>query len=183
MTLRTRLLIGLLLLSAVGLAVAGVVTYRQTRADLTSRVDRQLTLASQQPDLFFHREQGPDTNLSDVLLPPGTWAQLRVATTGEVLDTNAGSLRDTPPSLPKTVQPGSTFVVKSPHYRVRVSTLPQTYRVFDPSSLNPPQFVSAYLIVAIPLADVDHTLHHLFVVELSVMLGIFSPSRSSRSGS
>ncbi len=53
MTLRVRLLLGLVVLTAIGLAVAGAVTYRQTRADLLDRVDHQLASAAQSPDLFF----------------------------------------------------------------------------------------------------------------------------------
>ena len=61
MTLRVRLLLGLVVLAAIGLAVAGGLTYRQTRADLVSRVNGQLASASQSPTLFFSRiDRGPD---------------------------------------------------------------------------------------------------------------------------
>ena len=42
MTLRARLLIGLLVLAAIGLAVGGGITYRQQRDFLITRFDQQL---------------------------------------------------------------------------------------------------------------------------------------------
>ena len=43
MSLRARLLIGLILLTAAGLLVAGLVTYAAERSFLVSRIDQQLT--------------------------------------------------------------------------------------------------------------------------------------------
>jgi two-component system, OmpR family, sensor kinase len=169
MTLRVRLLLGLVVLAAIGLAVAGGVTYRQTRADLLNRVDRQLASASQSPSLFFPAfGQGPDNDISSEILPPGTWAEVRAADTGEVLGTNPGVLKQSAPVLPATVKPGTSFTVSSPHYRVGAAQ-PQVFAL-GPSRFAP--HVQAYLIVAIPLSDVDHTLHHLLKVELLVALGV-----------
>ena len=169
MTLRTRLLLGLVALAAVGLTVAGAVTYRQTRSDLVSRVNHQLTSASQSPQLFFPSFGSRDEEASTALLPPGTWAQARAAGTGEILGTNKGSLNENSPVLPAQLTPGTTFTVRSPHYRVRVAS-PSPFIIR--SQFAPPQTVQASLIVAIPLADVDHTLHHLFLVEVVVILGV-----------
>src|SRR5690242_7607856 len=158
MTLRVRLLLGLVVLAAIGLTVAGGVTYRQTRADLLSRVDRQLASATRSPDLFFSAfAQAGDDSIPGALLPPGTWAQVRAADTGEALGTNPGVLKEQSPSLPTTLKPGTTFTVRSPHYRVGVAQ-PQFFRVVSAGGF--PQRVQASLVVAIPLADVDHTLHH-----------------------
>jgi two-component system, OmpR family, sensor kinase len=169
MTLRVRLLLGLVLLSALGLAVAGGVTYRQTRADLLNRVDRQLASASQSPALFFPEfDQGQDAAISDEILPPGTWAEVRAADTGQVLGTNRGALRETPPVLPATVKPGTSFTVRSPHYRVGAAQ-PQVFKLTRGLFT---ERVQAYLIVAIPLSDVDHALHHLLFVEIVVALGV-----------
>src|SRR5258706_6325681 len=168
MTLRVRLLFGLVVLAAIGLAVAGGVTYRQTRADLLSRVDQQLDTSSQSPNLFFHGFDQNDETLSHALLPPGTWAQVRASGTGEILDTNPGVISGASPPLPATVKPGQVFTVHSPHYRVRAAQ-PRLYLVGVPGAQ---RGVQAYMIVAIPLADVDHTLHHLLFVELVVALGV-----------
>ena len=62
MTLRTRLTLALVALTAVGLSVAAMVTYRQVGNFLVQRVDQELTSASQNPNLFFpdyfHRANG-----------------------------------------------------------------------------------------------------------------------------
>jgi two-component system OmpR family sensor kinase len=170
-TLRVRLLLGLVVLSAIGLAVAGGITYRQTRADLVSRVNRQLSSASQSPTLFFSRiDRGADDSLPSALLPPGTWAQMRDATTGQVIVTNPGVISQQNPQLPSTLRSGTTFTVNSPHYRVIVAE-PKTYPFRDPIS-GQVSLIRASMIVAIPLADADHTLHHLLFVELIVTLGV-----------
>lgn len=169
MTLRVRLLLGLVLLSAMGLAVAGGVTYRQTRADLLNRINKQLASASQAPRLFFPDFRPGDSDSGSVaLLPAGTWAQVRSAGTGTILGTNPGGSAVAGPVIPASVKPGDTFTVHSPHYSVRAAQ-PRVYIALDQSSgIRAP--VQAYMIVAIPLNDVDHTLHHLFVVEVVVAL-------------
>ena len=170
MTLRVRLLLGLVVLAAIGLAVAGGLTYRQTRADLVSRVNGQLASASQSPTLFFSRiDRGPDDGNPSALLPAGTWAQMRDAATGAVIVTNPGVLNQQSPRLPSTLRPGTTFTVTSPHYRVIVAQA-KTYPFRDPTSGI--TLIRASMIVAIPLADVDHTLHHLIKVEIVVALGV-----------
>ena len=168
MTLRVRLLLGLLVLSAVGLVVTGAVTYRQTSGDLLSRVNRQLAYASSSPQLFFPDfRSGPAPTIPAALLPPGTWVQVRVAATGEILKTQVGLTGQTP-TLPTVVKPGTTFTVDSPHYRVRVARATP----FQVSTSEGTELIQATLIVGIPLADVDHTLHHLLVVEAIVTLGV-----------
>ncbi|MDQ1385653.1 MAG: two-component system, OmpR family, sensor kinase [Actinomycetota bacterium] len=170
MTLRVRLLLGLVVLSAIGLAVAGAVTYRQTRADLLARVDRQINSAAQTPELFFPAfDHSPDPKVTGAFLPPGTWAQVRAASTGDILGTK-GVLTKADLTLPKTIKPGSAFTLRDPHYRVRAAQ-PKQYTLFVGRNQIP---VQAFLIVAIPLSDVDHTLHHLFVVEVVVALAVLS---------
>ena len=132
MTLRVRLLLGLVVLAAIGLTVAGGVTYRQTRADLLGRVNQQLATSSQSPNLFFHGFDRSDENLTHALLPPGTWAQVRASGSGQILDTNPGVVSGASPALPATVKPGQIFTVDSPHYRVRAAQ-PRLYLVQDPS--------------------------------------------------
>src|SRR5437016_11170971 len=177
MTLRVRLLLGLVVLAAIGLTVAGGVTYRQTRADLLGRVNQQLATSSQSPNLFFHGFDRSDENLTHALLPPGTWAQVRASGSGQILDTNPGVVSGASPALPATVKPGQIFTVDSPHYRVRAAQ-PRLYLVQDPS-LGVQRGVQAFMIVAIPLADVDHTLHHLFLVEIVVVLAVRSEAHTS----
>jgi two-component system OmpR family sensor kinase len=164
-TLRVRLLLGLVFLAAIGLVFAGVVTYRQTRADLLGRVNHQLRATSEAPNLFFANVTAPDANqITPALLPPGTWAQLREADTRRPIPgfTYRGIVNAGGPVMPDTIVPGTIFTVDSPHYRVIAS---------DPDfTVSTTAFsVRAFLIVAIPLADADHTLHHLFLVEVIVI--------------
>jgi two-component system OmpR family sensor kinase len=174
MTLRVRLLLGLVVLAAIGLAVAGGVTYRETRDDLLSRVNHQLLAASQQPDLFFGGFNGTDDGLTATLLPPGTWAQVREAGTWAILGTKPGvGVSDNKgPSLPSTLKPGATFTTRAPRYRVHVASTPRTYTVVDRTAFPPTRQVTAYLVVAIPLSDVNHTLRHLLFVEMTVIASV-----------
>ena len=159
-----------MVLAAIGLAVAGAVTYRQTRADLLARVDHQINSAAERPELFFPEfNHSPDPKLTGAFLPPGTWAQVRAASTGDILGTK-GVLTKADLTLPKTIKPGSAFTLGDPHYRVRAAQ-PTVYELAVGQRVIP---VQAFLIVAIPLADVDQTLHHLFLVEVVVALAVLS---------
>jgi two-component system OmpR family sensor kinase len=169
LTLRTRLLIGLVLLAAIGLSVTGVVTYHELQTYLLNRVDGQLEHA-QQPALFFADFHGGQGN-AEALLPPGTWAQVRAAD-GTVLGTNPGSLDNQgPPTLPDKLGTGEElFTVHGPHYRVLSGSL-REFGVRDPTTRQVTS-VPGRLIVAIPLNDVDATLHRLLFVELVVAAGV-----------
>ena len=163
MKLRTRLTLALVALTAIGLGVAAVVTYQQLDDFLLNRVDQELTSAAQAPRVFF--EFGPGSATTQRLLPPGTWAQVR-ATDGPVIATNPGSMPNEPaPKLRRIPTNGVPFTVSSPHYRVLAGPV-ERYVVNDT------QLVQARLIVAIPMRDVDDTLHHLLLIELLVAAGV-----------
>ncbi len=169
MTLRTRLLLALVALTAIGLAVASMVTYRELDSFLTKRVDQQLT-AARSPQLFFSEVAlGGHDNGPGALLPPGTWAQVRT-NDGSIVATNTGSLpNQSGPHLPKQITTTKPFTVSAPHFRVLVGPV-QRFRVQSPGTF--PQFVNGRLIVAIPLHDVDDTLHRLLAIELIVAIGV-----------
>ena len=169
MTLRTRLLFALVGLTAIGLGVASTVTYRELDTFLTNRVDQQLTSADRSPQLFFSRFAfGGQENGPGALLPPGTWAQLRAAD-GSVVATNPGALPDqAAPKLGKTLKVATPFTVSGPHFRVLFGRTQYQFTVQSPNSL--PQAVTARLIVAIPLHDVDDTLHRLLLIKLVVAI-------------
>jgi two-component system OmpR family sensor kinase len=150
--------------------VAGAVTYRQTRADLLDRVDRQIISAADRPELFFPEfDHPPDPKLTGAFLPPGTVAQVRASATGEILGTKS-VLTTVDVTLPDTVKPGSAFTLRDPHYRGRAAQ-PTLFR-YQPSPGQRTIPVQAFLIVAVPLSDVDHTLHHLFLVEMVVAAAV-----------
>ncbi|MGO9873952.1 MAG: sensor histidine kinase [Acidimicrobiia bacterium] len=160
MSLRTRLLLALVALTAIGLAVSGLVTYQQLDHFLLSRVDQELTSASESPRLFFGGFSGGAP--SSQLLPPGTWAQLR-ADNGTIEGTNPGVLADqAQPKVPASI-PDGPFSVSDPHYRVLVGPEQHFFPIGDPDAA-----FSGRMIVAIPLRDSDDTLHRLLEIELLV---------------
>jgi two-component system OmpR family sensor kinase len=157
MSLRTKLSLGLVILAAFGLLVAGLVTNRLTRDYLVDRVDGQLQDSLQAPQVLFPNSRfGGQGNIARTL-PPGTYAELRNSA-GEVLQSTDSVLRE-PPELPASVAPGSIVTIDNPHYRITAGVV----QVRDG-----PQIGQALMVVAIPMKDVDDTLHHLVIVELIV---------------
>jgi two-component system, OmpR family, sensor kinase len=164
-TLRTRLLLALVALTAIGLGVAGMVTYRQQHDFLLRRVDEQIADAS-----------GPMANELTGFggfgfalrgQPYGTFGELRnadgVLVNRPVLVTEPGKPNPVPPALPDklTVTRETHFSAHAPnsgtHYRVLAMPLPEGENA-----------AGGTLVVALPLTDVDQTLHHLLLVELLV---------------
>jgi two-component system OmpR family sensor kinase len=172
-SLRTRLLLALLGLVAVGLLVAGFVTYSSLRAFLLERVDQQLreargpvalTLASGQiPGL----PDQPGGNQGPPNLPPGTYGELRDAQ-GDILNRISfayGNETQPTPSLPSplpgaSAQNSATTLFDTgaaggngPRFRVLVQTAPQVQRV---------------LVVAVPLTETTQTMGRLLGIEVLV---------------
>jgi two-component system OmpR family sensor kinase len=160
-TLRARLTLALVALTAIGLGVAAVVTYHEVGNFLVKRVDQELTSAAENPRLFFaNTNQGTASNDG---VPPGTFAQFRDAT-GAVLAQTPTFANDPVPKLPKgKISAGQDFTLAGPHYRVKTA---QATLGFGPGG------VLGTLVVAIPMRDVDDTLHHLLVIEMLVAAGI-----------
>ncbi|HYZ29966.1 MAG TPA: HAMP domain-containing sensor histidine kinase, partial [Thermoleophilaceae bacterium] len=178
-SLRARLIAGLLALTAVGLLIAGTVTYVEQRSFLLNRVDAQAVAAApamahqldaqgfRPPDADdYGRMPGPRGRRGhdDVNLPPGTYGQRRTAD-GKVLGSTSISY-DQPalpaPKIPANLKVGAHITVNSvqaggPRYRVVASR--------DPIG-------SGITVVAIPLRDVDQTLHRLLWVEGLVIAGV-----------
>jgi two-component system, OmpR family, sensor kinase len=181
-SLRARLIAGLLALTAAGLLVAGVVTYLEQRSFLLDRVDQQALAAA--PALahqldeqgvrppgggsFGHEpSHGPGggpggaRRPEDVNLPPGTYGQRRTAD-GKVLGHTVidyGQTLPAPPKIPAKLTIGKFVTVDSvrsggPRYRVLAT------RDREDSGIT---------VVAIPLREVDQTLHRLLVVEAIVI--------------
>ena len=151
MTLRARLLLGLVVLAALGLGVAGAITYRETGNSLVKQRDQQLgqALAVDPRELFQIGEQR-----APAAVPAGTIAEL-LDNQGNVI---AGpTLFDYPnqaqarPELPSPIQLEHTFVTSSPHFRGSSRATP-----------------FGVLVVAISMREADQTLHKLLVVELIV---------------
>ncbi|HWS45094.1 MAG TPA: HAMP domain-containing sensor histidine kinase [Acidimicrobiia bacterium] len=148
MTLRARLLIGLLVLAAIGLAVGGGITYRQQRDFLITRFDQQLdTIARSRgmQDALAAAVQ----NQQRVQLISGPNDIVAEVHTFYGVEGYA-STRDDAPALPEN--PKGYFTIRSPHYRGVVVT---------------DQDGNQY-IVAMSLHDVDQSLHHLLFGELTI---------------
>jgi len=168
-TLRTRQLMALVALTAIGLAVAGIVTYHQQQTFLLNRVDEQASDASLPMLNAFTRGFGFGNGIRG--LPYGTYGELRDAS-GATVGRNVrvgepGKANPVPPVLPDTLQATSAryFNAHAPHsgthYRVLAVPIPS----------NPVGSVGT-IVVAIPLTDVDQTLHHLLLVELLVAASV-----------
>ncbi|HTX71062.1 MAG TPA: ATP-binding protein [Thermoleophilia bacterium] len=177
MSLRTRLLLALLALVAVGLLVAGAVTYVSLRDFLLERIDQQLLDARVPVSVNLERSLqnggsafgfgGPGVNL-----PIGSYAQLR-GSDGSVLIAGVvqlGQGTDHPqPVLPTELpavsaqgggQAAFLTVTRSTggpatDFRVMVSAVPE---------------ISGTVVAAIPLSDMQQTLRQLLGLEVIVSL-------------
>ncbi len=164
MTLRVRLLLGLVVLAAIGLTVAGGVTYHEQETFLSKRVNDQLISAVANPrqfsGTFGDENPGGATPRS---LPFGTYAELRFPNgTTQMVSTDSVST-SVRPTLPATVTIGRIFTVHHPSYRA----LSRSVGVTSPTYVG-----AATLIVAIPLRDMSESLHRLLLVELIVALSV-----------
>jgi len=171
-SLRTRLLLALLGLVAVGLLVAGIATYSALRSFLLERVDQQLreargpvamTLASTQIPGLPGQSGGP----GQPSLPPGTYGELR-STLGVVINKisySYGTETQPTPRLPSPLPgasaqtaDGTLFTAGAAgggnaRFRVLVQSVPAVERV---------------LIVAVPLTETTQTMGRLLGIEVLV---------------
>ena len=184
-SLRARLTAGLLALTMVGLLIAATVTYVEQRSFLLDRVDAQAKAAApamthqlddrgvRLPKDEYHGapsggggphdaddRRPPPENVS---LPSGTYGQLRTAD-GTVIGSKPISYGDSllsPPKIPANLKVGEYITVDSKDGSLR-------YRVLASKDLQDPGIT----VVAIPLRDVDQTLHRLLLVEALVIGGV-----------
>jgi two-component system OmpR family sensor kinase len=162
-TLRVRLLLGLVVLSAVGLTVAGAVTYQEQKTFLSKRVNEQLASAIAAPNQFGASVNSSDAKNSTRPLPFGTYGELRLDNgSTRVFSTDPTSTK-TKPVLPDAVTAGHIFSVHNPNYRVLAGRVQVGDGPFAPHGT---------LVVAIPLSDMNEALHRLLVAELIVALSV-----------
>jgi two-component system OmpR family sensor kinase len=166
LSLRARLVLGVIVLAALGLAAADVATYTSLRSFLFDRTDSTLAQEHQS----FENGPGPRGG------PPGVYAEVRAEdgrTVLEPLTTTRFRNQSTasPPDLPETITVPATpneGPDRAVYFTVRAEDGGGRYRVraADEQALN------AMLIVATPLRDVDATLHRLFLIELLVTVAV-----------
>jgi len=178
LSLRARLLLGVIALAAVGLVAADVVTYSKLQSFLVDRTDASLDAAHQAVEGALLRPPGDDHHGGasgiDALTAaaPGDYVQLRrldgtVVASGAVPQFS-NTTRPPPPQLPATIEipqstePGGDRVSR---FDAPATTGDGRYRVRASIEARTPNYI---LVVATSLADVDGTLHQLFWIELLV---------------
>jgi two-component system, OmpR family, sensor kinase len=177
MTLRARLVAGLLVVAAAGLLLLGGITYAEQRSFQYERVDQQVRAAADQmgPELARAMGRAINGDYDDHLgrpagggpnfgLPAGTYGQKRDAS-GRVLFGKVFAVNQTvtaKPALPAKLPVGRTITVngeKGAGTRYRVLAVP------DPRG-------STINVAAIPLRATDDLLERLLVVEALVIAAV-----------
>jgi two-component system, OmpR family, sensor kinase len=168
LSLRARLVLGVIVLAALGLLLADVATYTSLRSFLLTRVDRSL-------EQDEHAFNGPGDGLGPGG-PPDVFVQLRSLDGSRVLATRpiqtfGGQSAHSPPRLPATIPVSQTSGLGPDHARyftVSAESGDERYRVR--ASIEPGS--EAMLVVAASLHDVDDTLDRLLLIELLVTVGV-----------
>ena len=183
-SLRTRLVVGLLALAAVGLVALAGITYAEQRSFLLDRVDQQLrqapmALAAELADNGvgdaaghlpggYGGPGGRPPGGPERSLPPGTWGARYDASGTRIGNPVVSQYGEdasdaAQPRLPATLEPDTTFTAGAEggddvEFRVRV--------IPDPDGSG------GLLVAAIPLTEVNQTLERLLLVEGLVIAGV-----------
>jgi two-component system, OmpR family, sensor kinase len=194
-SLRARLLIGLIALTAAGLVIAGVVTYAAERSFLVSRVDQLFNSSSiagfedyvnarlglrrnlpnggggggqfgQFPD-GGGPPGGPNPFGTTGMLPIGTYG-IYIAPGGHERFVSFGVTGESKPKLPSTIALTSTLQYPKLITVNSVQGSALQYRVLEKTS----ETGTGRLIIATPLRDVSQTLTRLRNIELIVIIGV-----------
>ena len=165
LSLRARLVLGVIAVAVVGLAIADVVTYASLRSFLFDRTDASLQEARTEieHDVFGKRgcENRPPPGAT-----PGDFAEVRNGDGDVVCSWQQQSFDETsvsPPKLAVIVRTEAPFTVSAQDGGSR-------YRVL---AWNEPRS-GALFIAAKPLSDVDATLRRLVAIELLVTLAVLA---------
>jgi two-component system, OmpR family, sensor kinase len=164
LSLRARLVLGVIVLSAVGLAAADVATYASLRSFLIERTDESLLNLTRGAGPELRRGCGAPEGRAPPGASPSDFFQIR-SIDGEPLCTRqVAVLGDTeapsPPKLPATIQAPSSFTVAAEdggRYRVRAD------HAFGGDAI---------IVVGTSLADVDATLRRLLLIMVLVTLAV-----------
>ena len=173
LSLRARLLIAVAAVALVGLVLADIATYTALRSFLVDRVDESLTAAHRPliQSLFGPLDRSPGSDAGALAAAaPGAYVELR-APDGSALvsQSTRGEFATSRPSLPDRVsglssnsdESATFFTVDSARggngqFRVRAERLPD----------------DSVLMVALPLNDVNSTLHRLLWTEILVTAAV-----------
>jgi two-component system OmpR family sensor kinase len=185
MSLRARLMVGLLALAAVGLLIVDAVSYTALRSYLYDRVDQQLQSAVPlvgrsliQKELMARERRGGTLGIGPLPAPPpdagdqlpsGTFGELRNAN-GKVLTHTSVSLGEgglSKPDLPATV-PLSQSVDSLKVFTVGPTGSGSDFRA---AAVSGP---GATVVVAVSLQDADQTLSHLRLIGVIVTAAVLA---------
>lgn len=168
MSLRTRLLVGLAALAAVGLLAADVATYRELHSFLVDRVDATL---DQDHIAVESAIQASSQSCGPPGLPFDLYVRVETADQSQVYCVRApGRFGDrpapAPPRLPSRIVFHKTHPEPMAYFTVPSTDGGADYRVR--ASLEGP----VVIIVAESLSNVQGTLHRLLLIELLVTLAV-----------
>jgi two-component system OmpR family sensor kinase len=177
-SLRGRLLIGVISLVVVGLLISDIATYAALQTFLVNRIDDQLTSVAGSPSgrallvgVLTESPGGRGTG-SSIQFPPGTVTE-EVSPSGAVIIGKAFFLGPAPTSIPLPILPKSLPNAgndrgASPFTAQGTNGVSQ-FRIIDwPEDLLQGNFV----VLAIPLTEVQTTLRQLLQVEASISLAV-----------
>jgi two-component system, OmpR family, sensor kinase len=170
-SLRTRLLVAVLAITAVGLLLLGGITYFGQRSFLLDRLDDQIAHAPPAAADALGRGDGPSPRPGPGPgggpgsgLPPGTYVEHRDADgnveSSQVFDYGQDISAD--PALPADIPLRTAFTVDGENGD------DNSYRVYA----EPDRFGSGVTVVAAPLTEVEATLQRLLVLEALVIGGV-----------
>src|SRR3954453_2431209 len=179
LSLRARLLLGVVLLAALGLVVADAVTYRELRTFLVGRVDTTLQEEHFRAEAVLAR---PDATCADLRqLGPDVYVRIETANQSRTLcNQPLGQFGDreapAPPNVPGRISLQAVRGQGPPGVaaeQVGYLTVPATsgggqYRLRASRDGN------VVIIVGESLHDVNSTLHRLFLIELLVTLAVLT---------
>ena len=166
LSLRARLLFAVAAVALVGLVAADIATYTALRSFLLDRVDESLTATHGRVFQALLRERGRDPG---ALAAAAAGAYFELRAPEGILATTGGEFATSRPRLPERVsglssngdEEATFFTVdaargESGEFRVRAARLPD----------------DSVLLVALPLGDVNSTLHRLLLIEIFVTIAV-----------
>ena len=174
-SLRARLVAGVVAVAAVGLIILAGVTYAEQRSFQLDRVDQQVRGAvfpvsgmldrsapslPSRPSPAGDGDHGPGGH--DDHFPYGTYGERRDANGTRVATlplTRLGQTTPQTPTLPRNLPVNKFVSVSAGGARYRVLAVPD-------------RFDTGTTVVAVPLRDVDQTLHRLLLVEALVIAAV-----------